>query len=128
MKQITFNGTFAGWKTAARQALSEGDDPGQTRWIDARSNQRELTLATDEFVLQAAETPSRFRVPREFMTLAAEVSCHRDEARWELLYRALWRITHDEPHLLEVTVDPDVAELAGMAKAVRRDVHKMHAF
>src|SRR6188768_542424 len=117
MKQITFDGTFAGWKRAARQALAESDDPAETRWIDARSNQIELTLATNDFALRSPDTPSPFRVPREFMTLATDVSCHRDESRWELLYRALWRITHGEPHLLEVTVDHDVAELGGMAKA-----------
>src|SRR4029077_9622085 len=29
---------------------------------------------------------------------------------------------------LEVATDPDVAEVSGMARAVRRDEHKMHAF
>ena len=128
MRQIPFDGSFAGWKRAARQALSDGSDPKQTRWIDARSAQAELTLAGDEFGLQAEDSPSAFRVPREFMQLATRVSCHRDESRWELLYRALWRITHGEPHLLEVAVDRDVSALNGMAKAVKRDIHKMHAF
>jgi DNA polymerase len=30
--------------------------------------------------------------------------------------------------LLDIATDPDVAEVAAMAKAVRRDEHKMHAF
>jgi DNA polymerase len=129
MRQIRFDGSFAGWKRAARQALSDGLDPAQTRWIDARSVQIELTLAADEFALEAAtEVSSAFRVPREFMQLATAVSCHRDESRWELLYRVLWRITQGEPHLLEVAVDRDVSVLNGMAKAVKRDIHKMHAF
>lgn len=126
MNQISFDGTFGGWKRAARQALADGSNPTQTRWVDARSAQTELSLASPVLVLQ--DTPSSFRVPREFMTLASDVSCHRDETRWELLYRALWRIAHGEPHLLEVAVDPDVSQLTGMAKAVRRDIHKMHAF
>lgn len=33
-----------------------------------------------------------------------------------------------EPHLLEVAVDPDVHRLLAMEKAVRREIHKMHAF
>jgi uracil-DNA glycosylase len=40
----------------------------------------------------------------------------------------LWRVTHGEPHLLEVAVDPDVHRLLRLEKAVRREVHKMHAF
>src|SRR6185436_20055977 len=35
------------------------------------------------------------------------------------------RSNHD---LLDIATDPDVAEVAAMAKAVRRDEHKMHAF
>jgi DNA polymerase len=62
------------------------------------------------------------------MELARTVACHRDPARWALLYRALWRLTHGEPHLFAVTVDPDVIALGEKAKAVRRDIHKMRAF
>ena len=40
----------------------------------------------------------------------------------------LWRLTHGEPRLLEITVDPDVFELQRFDKAVRHDVHKMRAF
>jgi DNA polymerase len=40
----------------------------------------------------------------------------------------LWRLTHGEPKLLEIIVDPDVHELSRMDKAVRHDVHKMRAF
>ena len=39
-----------------------------------------------------------------------------------------WRITHGERALLEICVDPDVRHAVQMAKAVRRDVHKMKAF
>ncbi|MES2696240.1 MAG: TIGR03915 family putative DNA repair protein, partial [Verrucomicrobiota bacterium] len=128
MNEVFFDGTFAGWKRAAREALAAGRDPLHTRWIDAREGQGELGLDGRELVLQPADTPSRFRVPREFLELATEVSCHREESRWALLYRALWRLTHGEPHLLEVAVDPDVGALQAMAKTVRRDVHKMRAY
>jgi DNA polymerase len=128
MFEILFDGTFAGWKRAARAALEQEHMPAQTRWIDQRSAQNELMLAGDDFALRSPEPSRLFRVPREFMKLATDVSCHRDESRWALLYRALWRITHDEPHLLDIAVDRDVSELVGMAKAVRREVHKMHAF
>jgi DNA polymerase len=67
-------------------------------------------------------------VPPEFVALAEKVAHHRDPNRWALLYRVVWRLTHGEPHVLAVAVDDDVYALRAMAKAVRRDVHKMHAF
>ncbi|MDF1502696.1 TIGR03915 family putative DNA repair protein, partial [Roseisolibacter sp. H3M3-2] len=68
------------------------------------------------------------RVRRRFGALLDRVACHRDPARWHRLYAALWRLTHGEPHLLAVRTDPDVRPLAEMAKAVDREVHKLHAF
>ncbi|MDQ2918438.1 MAG: UdgX family uracil-DNA binding protein, partial [Verrucomicrobiota bacterium] len=40
----------------------------------------------------------------------------------------LWRLTHGEPKLLEISVDVDVALAMDFAKAIRRDMHKMRAF
>ena len=71
---------------------------------------------------------TRFRVPKAFLDSAQRIVCHRDPRRWALLYRVLWRLTHGEPKLLEIVVDPDVNELMRMDKAVRHDVHKMRAF
>lgn len=128
MTELCFDGTFAGWKRAARDALSREIDPSRSHWIDSQERQAELSLVADTAAPGSPETSSPLRVPREFMKLASGVSCHRDETRWALLYRALWRLTHGEPHLLEIAVDPAVSTLHAMAKAVRRDVHKMHAF
>jgi probable DNA metabolism protein len=67
-------------------------------------------------------------VPREFLRLASAVACHRAPSRWDDLYRVLWRLTHGEPSLLEVSTDADVHRLATMERAVRRASHKMKAF
>ncbi|CAA9271220.1 MAG: Domain often clustered or fused with uracil-DNA glycosylase / Uracil-DNA glycosylase, putative family 6 [uncultured Acetobacteraceae bacterium] len=67
-------------------------------------------------------------VPRAFVRLSETAIRHRDPERFALLYRALWRLTHGEPALMRVATDPDVVRLEAMAKAVRRDAHKMHAF
>jgi DNA polymerase len=68
------------------------------------------------------------RVPPMFLASARTVSLHREPARWSLLYRLLWRLSHGEPHLLKITVDDDVNQLINMEKQVRRDIHKMQAF
>jgi uracil-DNA glycosylase len=62
------------------------------------------------------------------MRLAEDVVCHRDGARFALLYQALWRLVHGERKLLQNPADPLVHRLSRLAKAVRRDIHKMHAF
>ena len=40
------------------------------------------------------------RVSARFLAGRPPVACHRDPKRWSLLYRALWRHTAGEPHLL----------------------------
>jgi DNA polymerase len=66
-------------------------------------------------------------VPAAFVPLAQSALLHRDEARFALLYRVLWRLQENRA-LLEDAADADVAAVNAMAKAVRRDIHKMHAF
>ncbi|MEM8854251.1 MAG: UdgX family uracil-DNA binding protein [Pseudomonadota bacterium] len=67
------------------------------------------------------------RAPRRFADLAALVICHKSPTRFALLHRLLERFA-DEPQLLRVASDPDVAEAERMAKNVRRCSHKMKAF
>ena len=44
------------------------------------------------------------------------------------MYRLLWRLTHGESYLLQVAVDADVSLFTRLLNAVRRDIHKCHAF
>jgi DNA polymerase len=62
------------------------------------------------------------------MAIAARVAAHRDAGRWALLYRMTWRVVYENRGLLEVASDPDVIQLSHMDSAVRRDIHKVHAF
>jgi probable DNA metabolism protein len=52
------------------------------------------------------------------------VVLHRDPARFELMYRLLWRLVH-EPELAGARGDSDMALAQSMAQAVRRDVLKV---
>jgi DNA polymerase len=133
---VDFDGTLAGWRAAARALLAAGVAPDHAAWRSAADAQGALALGAPA----AAPAPpagggrpaagvGAARVPRRFLALAALVACHRDAERWGALYRVLWRLTlGGEPRLLAVSVDADVLRLTRMAKAVRRDVHKMHAF
>lgn len=126
MRRISFVQNFAGWRKAARDALAAELDPRSIVWGE-RGDQPGLELFDEQEtapVVSANTSP----VPRDFVEMARRVACHRSEQRWALLYRVLWRLTHGEPHLLRIEVDPDVHDLVAMDKAVRRDVHKMRAF
>ncbi|HEV2677210.1 MAG TPA: UdgX family uracil-DNA binding protein [Aliidongia sp.] len=114
---------FDGWRRAARQLLGRGVPPGEIFWSTAAEDD---LFGAGNLVPPGGESPS-FTVPRAFVSLAETALLHRDPERFAHLYRLLWRL-RDEPRLLEVAIDPDVAQVQGMAKSVRRDIHKMRAF
>src|SRR4051812_18722168 len=115
---------FDGWRKAARLLAMNDVAPTDATWIVA-GDEPELFAAEAQPLLEAR--PGTFNVPAQFVDLASTVILHRDPERFALLYRMLWRLrgNHD---LLQLATDPDTAKLQGMAKAIRRDEHKMHAF
>ena len=115
---------FDGWRKAARLLAQNGVAPREVTW-SVRGRERELFAAEPETSLEEIE--GTFNVTGKFIELAKIAILHRSPARFALLYRLLWRLRGDHD-LLEIATDPDVAEIATMAKAVRRDEHKMHAF
>lgn len=64
-------------------------------------------------------------VPRSFLRLTELVVLHRDESRFDLLYRLLWRMIH-EPNVA-TPGDADMALAQRMGQAVRREVFRMKA-
>jgi DNA polymerase len=67
------------------------------------------------------------RASRAFLQLAAKAALHSDPERFALLYCLLWRLQR-RPRLLDDAADADVLKLEGLARVVRRDIHKMRAF
>lgn len=108
---------FASWRREARRLLEAGIAPEQAQWNGGLFGEA-----------PAEPQSARAMIPREFLSLAARVALHREEGRWALLYRVLWRLTHGEHNLLRIEVDDDVRQLHLMGKAVGRDMHKMTAF
>jgi uracil-DNA glycosylase len=78
--------------------------------------------------LPEAAAPLALRVPRAYGELMRDAVCHRAPDRFALLYDVLWRIARGERELADNPADASVAQLAGYARNVRRDIHKMHAF
>ncbi len=114
---------FEGWRKAARSLVLHEVKPADVTWI-VRGDESELFAPAAE-PLEAPQ--GSFSVSAKFVELAQSAILHRDPERFAILYRLLWRL-RGHPHLLDVATDPDVALVTAMAKAVRRDEHKMHAF
>lgn len=130
MHQISIR-DYQHWRAMARQLRLSDVPPRDIQFLRIE----QLSLFTQSPALSAATTslpradrPSTLRVPREFLELAEEVGYHRDPDRWNVLYRVLWRLTTDEPQLMQLATDDDLHQLLMMEKAVRRDAHKMKAF
>jgi probable DNA metabolism protein len=65
--------------------------------------------------------------PTELRALLDPALLHSDAERFALAYRLLRRL-RCEPHLLAIASDRDISRARDLAKAVRRDKHKMTAF
>ena len=109
-----------GFRAAVRLLIARDVTPDCVTWSIAEAS------------LFAAQAPGSAApavpLPRTVAELVELVVCHADRERYALLYALVWRIRHGEPALLEVHSDPLVHRLSRMAKSVRRDIHKMHAF
>ncbi|WP_246505117.1 UdgX family uracil-DNA binding protein [Microvirga antarctica] len=117
--------------------LSDGADlDGFRRAVRALASAR---VSPDAVVFMTGAAPDLFgdsfaadappvALPKGVGALIASVVCHRDPERYALLYRLVFRVLNGERALLEVPSDPLVHRLDLMARTIRRDLHKMHAF
>ena len=115
---------FGAWRKLARQRLAAAMRPEQVEWSDWRSPS---LFATSMSAPTAALAPAP-TIPRELLALLELLSCYRDPARWDLMYRLTWRVVYENRALLQHEADREVRTARLWAKAVSQDVHKMHAF
>ncbi|MBC7741816.1 MAG: UdgX family uracil-DNA binding protein [Bdellovibrionaceae bacterium] len=131
MLQPQFEKNFDSWRLVARDLIANGTSPNQINW-----NQDVLSLFSfeaGENNLSASRQKNQksnlmIAVPPEFIELAKLVSYARDDDRWNLLYRILFRLRFENANLLKISVDADIQKAESLQKSVRHDIHKMHAF
>ncbi|MGY0710356.1 UdgX family uracil-DNA binding protein [Azospirillum argentinense] len=110
-----------GFRRAVRRLAAARTAPDEVLWsVGAPS------LFGDE--APASENGAPVFLPQAVGQLIETVVCHGDPERYALLYRLVWRVLNGERALLDQHADPLVHRLERLDKAVRRDIHKMHAF
>jgi DNA polymerase len=109
-----------GFRQAARGLVAEGVPPEAVTWGSA--------AIPGLFAAAAPVDAPPLALPRAVAEFIQPVVCYRDPERYGLLYSLIWRVLHGERALAEVPSDPLVHRLERMRKAIRRDLHKMHAF
>jgi DNA polymerase len=125
VRLVRVDGTFEGWRAAARDLLARGVRPQEVSFTDEEQLGLFAALAAEPAAPH--EGGARAAVPRAFLSLARRVACHREPARWDRLYRVLFRAAREGERVLDDPADADVLALARMADAVRHDVHRVHA-
>jgi DNA polymerase len=110
--------TFAEWRRRARPLLGARVAPDVACRL----------IAEDAPATSPPGESAPLSLPAALMRLLESISCFRADGRFELMYRLAWRTAFENPQLLEDAADADVRHALLMDSAIRRDVHKMHAF
>lgn len=117
---------YGEWLDAARQLLRQRVPPEEVVWTTACHAQ--TLLFEPEQAGPSPQESGPVMIPRAFFALAEPVSRHSSERRWNLLYRAAYRITAGERHLLAIETDDTIAELNAMRRSVEKDIYRMRQF
>ena len=125
MHLVEFDGSFAGWRQAARRLLHEGMAPHTLTW----RTRDEAPGLFDAAPASAPDTAvsARVRIPRQLLDELEAAARFRVADRWSLLYRILWRVAKGDV-AARLAGDIDGSELHKRLKAVRREAHHLHAF
>jgi uracil-DNA glycosylase len=113
---------FDSWKDAARGLAAAGVDPAQVVW--------QVGGGGGDLFAAAAPPPAtatQFSVPKAFVSLGQSAILNSDPERFALLYRLLV-LVRAAPQVMQDSANPLLRRIEGLAKAVRRDIHKMRAF
>jgi probable DNA metabolism protein len=115
-----------GFRAQSNSLLAHQVPPGDIAWEALAAQGCSRAVRGLESRPPASTTALNAIVPRSFLRLTELVVLHRDEARFDLLYRLLWRLVH-EPHLVNGPADADMAQAQRMGQAVRREIFRMKA-
>ncbi len=132
MRTVSFEEGFKGWRNAARVLLAHKIEPSDLEWLErGKGRTNALLWGNEEIDWQAmAKTSPKLvlNVSRRWLEMAEAVSYHRNPEKWQLLYSLIWRLTYENPQLMNLSIDDQVQAFLSMEHGVRRDAHKAKAF
>ena len=131
--EVEVKSGFEGFRELARSCFLRSIPPESVSFYekdDAREQDLFANSSSESSNVfdQPVRTSQKLTVPPEYMKLAEAVAHHASPRKWNLLYRILWRLHHENRKLLEIAIDDDISEAELMKKAVSREIHKVHAF
>ena len=115
--------SFGEWRAAARELIARGVAPAHVAW-QSQPGEGDLFSSSPDATDTSAPP---LRLPRSLVELLESAACFNVADRWAFLYQVLWRWQPGQHHVIS-PADADGARLHGMAKAVRREEHDMHAY
>lgn len=130
-REVRVKNGFSSFRNLARSFIARGVPPTELSFVGVdETAEQDLfgTVSTLEEPPPAVPSSYKFTVPPGYMKLAEAVAHHSSPKRWNLLYRILWRLQNENRQLLEIAIDDDIREATLLEKAVRREIHKVHAF
>ena len=117
---------FDFWRERARALVQSDVPPDRVAWVEPGGSGNLFSHGERRMPVPDVTAP-QVRASRAFVTLAKNAILHTDAERFALLYRLLWR-HQANPRIMEDKTDGDVRRIDELARIVRRDSHKMHAF
>lgn len=114
-------GTVAAWRAQVRRLAAAGIPPEGVIWS--------VGAARPDLFADAPATgaPVTLRLARAAVDGLEAAMLHADDGRFALGHAAVLRLSQGQARWGDRS-DPAVRRLMAMEKAVRRDIHKMHAF
>ncbi|AJE45546.1 UdgX family uracil-DNA binding protein [Celeribacter indicus] len=118
-------GTVAAWRREARRLAAAGVPGAELRWSVGRAEPDLFGKARPAAV--PAADPVALTLPRAALPVLETALHHRDPERFARAYEIVLRLARGELRWGDRT-DPALCRLLAQEKAVRREIHKMHAF
>jgi len=132
MREVRLDGPtdIDGFRRAARALALAGVPAAEVRWCTGEAPQDLFAAAAGPHpcpLPQAGEGVAPLVVPASFLALCRGALLHAHPQRFTLMYRLLLRL-QAEPDLWRDPLDADRRRAEQLAREVRHEIHKTHAF
>ncbi len=115
-------GAVAEWRARARGFLLDGIRPEEIDWSGGGN-----LFGALESPKKVPQAGASYSVGKTALSTIETALSHSDVDRYARAYQVLWRMAHERLRFGDRS-DPQMRKLLDQATAVRRDIHKMHAF